>query len=67
MNQLNPVYHGDHGARSLKELARSYPTISQDLARIPPAGPTILSPPLENPPTFINSFAQYHRSLLLFG
>ncbi len=29
-----PVYHGEHGVRTLKELARSYLTISKDLARV---------------------------------
>ena len=33
-NQLRSVYHGDHGLRVLKELARSYLTISKDLARV---------------------------------
>jgi len=33
-NQLSPVYHGEHGVRTLKELARSYLTISQDLVRV---------------------------------
>jgi transposase len=28
-----PVYHGEHGLRTLRELARSYQTISQDLNR----------------------------------
>jgi transposase len=32
--QLSPVYHGEHGVRTLKELARSYLTISQDLVRV---------------------------------
>src|SRR5579859_192082 len=27
---LSPVYHGEHGVRTLKELARSYLTITQD-------------------------------------
>jgi transposase len=27
MNKLKPVYHGDHGLRTLKELVRSYLTI----------------------------------------
>ena len=26
MNKLKPVYHGDHGLRTLKELVRSYLT-----------------------------------------
>src|SRR5450755_458718 len=26
-NQLSPVYHGEHGARTLKELGRSYLTL----------------------------------------
>jgi transposase len=33
-HQLSPVYHGEHGVRTLKELARSYLTISQDLVRV---------------------------------
>src|SRR5579864_4336479 len=32
-NQLRPVYHGEHGLRTLKELGRSYLTISQDVTR----------------------------------
>jgi hypothetical protein len=31
---LRPVYHGEHGVRSLKELARSYLTITKDQARV---------------------------------
>jgi hypothetical protein len=34
LNKLQPVYHGEHGARTLKELVRSYLTISKDLARV---------------------------------
>jgi hypothetical protein len=33
-NQLRSVYHGDHGLRSLKELVRSYLTITKDLSRV---------------------------------
>jgi transposase len=33
-NLLRSVYHGEHGLRVLKELARSYLTLSKDLARI---------------------------------
>ena len=33
-NQLKSVYHGEHGVRTLKELVRSYLTISKDLARV---------------------------------
>jgi len=33
-NQLTPVYHGDHGLRTLKELGRSYLTITGDLTRV---------------------------------
>jgi transposase len=33
-NLLRSVYHGEHGVRTLKELARSYLTISMDLARV---------------------------------
>jgi transposase len=31
---LRPVYHGEHGLRTLRELARSYQTISKDLNRV---------------------------------
>jgi transposase len=31
---LSPVYHGESGVRTLRELARSYLTISQDLTRV---------------------------------
>ena len=34
MNNIKSVYHGEHGLRTLKELARSYLTISQDLTRV---------------------------------
>src|SRR6266568_3904584 len=34
LNKLNPVYHGEHGVRTLKELGRSYLTITQDLTRV---------------------------------
>ena len=33
-NMLRPVYHGEQGVRTLKELARSYLTISTDLIRV---------------------------------
>ena len=33
-NMVRPVYHGEHGVRALKELARSYLTISKDLMRV---------------------------------
>ena len=33
-NLLRPVYHGEHGVRTLKELARSYLAISKDLIRV---------------------------------
>src|SRR5579871_1271359 len=33
-NLLRPVYHGEHGVRTLKELSRSYLTLSGDLARV---------------------------------
>jgi transposase len=33
-NMLRSVYHGEHGVRTLKELARSYLTISKDLIRV---------------------------------
>ena len=34
LNHLSSVYHGDHGLRTLKELVRSYLTITQDLSRV---------------------------------
>ena len=33
-NQLKPAYHGEHGVRTLKELVRSYLTLSKDVARV---------------------------------
>jgi transposase len=33
-NQLRSVYHGDHGLRTLKELVRSYLTVTKDLSRV---------------------------------
>jgi Transposase len=33
-NQLKPVYHGKHGTRALKELGRSYLTITKDVTRV---------------------------------
>jgi transposase len=56
-NLLSPVYHGENGVRTLKELARSYLTLTQDLTRvmnrikalyrswaIPCAGTTVYAP-----------------------
>ncbi len=34
MNKIKLVYHGEHGLRTLKELTRSYLTISKDLTRV---------------------------------
>src|SRR5437763_4012170 len=34
MSKLSSVYHGEHGLRMLKELSRSYLTISKDLGRV---------------------------------
>jgi hypothetical protein len=34
IDHLTPVYHGEHGLRTLKELVRSYLTITKDLARV---------------------------------
>jgi transposase len=34
MNNIKSVYHGEHGLRTLKELARSYLTINKDLTRV---------------------------------
>ena len=33
-NQLTSVYHGEHGMRTIKELGRSYATITTDLTRV---------------------------------
>jgi transposase len=33
-NYLSPIYHGENGVRTLKELARSYLTITRDLTRV---------------------------------
>src|SRR3984893_14804124 len=33
-NQVKPVYHGEHGVRTLKELGRSYLTITKDVTRV---------------------------------
>jgi transposase len=56
-HQLKPVYHGEHGVRTLKELGRSYLTLTQDVSRvmsrikavyrgwgIPCAGTTVYAP-----------------------
>ena len=56
-NQLTSVYHGEHGVRTLKELGRSYLTITKDVTRvmnrikalyrswaIPCAGTTVYAP-----------------------
>jgi integrase-like protein len=34
LNKLSPVYHGEPGNRTLKELARSYIAITRDLTRV---------------------------------
>src|SRR5215469_3886556 len=34
LDHLTPVYHGEHGPRTLKELVRSYLTVTKDLARV---------------------------------
>jgi len=34
MNKLHAVYHGDHGLRTLKELGRSYLTMTRDQSRV---------------------------------
>src|SRR4030081_2009334 len=34
LNHLSPVYHGEHGLRTLKDLVRSYLTITKDLVRV---------------------------------
>jgi len=33
-NHLSPIYHGENGVRTLKELARNYLTITKDLTRV---------------------------------
>src|SRR5207249_11584256 len=34
LDHLTPVYHGEHGLRTLKELVRSYLSITKDLGRV---------------------------------
>src|SRR6266853_481560 len=34
INKIKSVYHGEHGLRTMKELARSYLTITKDLTRV---------------------------------
>jgi Transposase len=34
LDKLKPVYHGESGVRTLRELARSYLTTTKDLARV---------------------------------
>src|ERR1700756_2313709 len=34
VDHLTPVYHGEHGLRTLKELVRSYLTITKDTGRV---------------------------------
>ena len=34
LNKLSAVYHGDHGLRTLKELGRTYLTITRDQSRV---------------------------------
>jgi len=42
MNKLNAVHHGDHGLRTLKELGRSYLTMTEDQSRVAGNGPTAI-------------------------
>jgi hypothetical protein len=37
-NQLHSVYHGEHGMRTLKELGRSYLTVTKDVTHSPLPG-----------------------------
>src|SRR5215472_15793310 len=34
LNHLTSVYHGEHGLRTLKELVRTYLTVTKDLVRV---------------------------------
>jgi hypothetical protein len=34
LNKLHPVFHGETGIRTLKELARSYLTLTRDVTRV---------------------------------
>jgi len=34
LNKIKSVYHGEHGLRTMKELARSYLTVTKDLTRV---------------------------------
>ncbi len=33
-NQVKPVFHGEHGTRALKELGRSYLSLTKDMTRV---------------------------------
>jgi hypothetical protein len=34
LDHLTPVYHGEHGLRTLEELVRTYLTVTKDLTRV---------------------------------
>ena len=34
LDHLTPIYHGEHGLRTLKELVRTYLAVTKDLARV---------------------------------
>ena len=76
---VRPVYHGENGLRTLRELARSYQTISKDLRRvmnglkalyrswgIPCGGPNVYAPRYRE--QWLNKIGQagVHRRAELF-
>ena len=50
-NQVKPVYHGEHGVRTLKELGRSYLTITKDVTRVMNRVKARLSNSMASPPS----------------
>jgi len=52
---LSAVYHGENGLRTLKELARSYLTISKDLTRVMNRLKALEAPPPAAMPQLGNS------------
>ena len=60
LDHLTAVYHGEHGLRTLKELVRSYLTITRDLARVKSRGKAIYRS-WAIPCTGKQVYAQCHR------
>jgi hypothetical protein len=60
---LTPVYHGDSGVRTLRELSRSYLTITKDLTRVMNRLKALYRPRVKRPAFPMTLF----RPLLLVG